>query len=169
MHYFTTGKYHKEEVARLKQEAGDQDVQIEALLTPDQQTAYASYKQDQAARFSRWSASGRTAELQGNLNLTSEQADRAFAALYQVSSRTDQQRQVGRDGGEELYARRKDQQAKALESVLTPAQLEGYRQIRAAQTNSAGDLASKWKRQRLEIGCAMLRRWRAASQALRGL
>ena len=44
---------------------------------------------------------------------------------------------------EELHARWKDQQAKALESVLTPAQLESYRQINAAQTNSAGDLSSK--------------------------
>ena len=38
-----------------------------------------------AAQVARWAASAATANLQGNLNLTSEQADRAFAALYQVT------------------------------------------------------------------------------------
>jgi hypothetical protein len=140
----TTGKIDKEELARLNKEAGDQDTQIQALLTPDQQAAYAGYRQDEAARFARWSASGTTAELQSNLSLTSEQADRAFAALYQVArehcTRIDKS---GATEREELFARWKDQQAKALESVLTPAQLASYRQIIAAKPNSAGDLSSK--------------------------
>jgi hypothetical protein len=82
--------------------------------------------------------------LQGNLNLTSEQADRAFAALYQVTVAEFTSRdRSGAPYPAADHARWMDQQAKALESILTPAQLESYRQINAAQTNSAGDLSSQ--------------------------
>ena len=82
--------------------------------------------------------------MQGNLNLTSEQADRAFAALYQVTLAEFTSRdKSGAQDPEANGARWKDQQAKALESILTPAQLESYRQINAARTNSAGDLSSQ--------------------------
>jgi RNA polymerase sigma factor (sigma-70 family) len=141
---YTTGKVDKEELARLKAEAGDQNAQIQALLSPDQQAAYASYKQEKIAQYARWSASAATADLQGNLNLTSEQADRAFAALYPatVAEFTRRDKSGGQDP-EADRARWKDTQAKALESILTPAQLESYRQINAAQTNSASDLSTK--------------------------
>jgi hypothetical protein len=141
---YTTGKIDKEEIARLKTGAGDPDTQIQALLTPDQQAAYASYKQEKNAQYARWAASASTADLQGNLNLTPEQADRAFAALYQVNVAEFTRRdKSGATGGEEQDARWKDQQVQVLESILTPAQLESYRQINAAQTNSAGDPSSQ--------------------------
>jgi RNA polymerase sigma factor (sigma-70 family) len=140
---YTTGKIDKEEIARLKTGAGDPDTQIQALLTPDQQAAYASYKQEKNAQYARWAASASTADLQGNLNLTSEQADRAFAALYQVTLERIAKAKAGAQDEAEGYARWRDQQTKALESILTPAQLESYRQITAAQTNSASDLSSK--------------------------
>ena len=141
---YTTGKIDKEELARLKTEAGDQNTQVQALLTPDQQAAYASYKQEKTAQYARWAASASTADLQGNLNLTSEQADRAFAALYQVTvAEFTSRNKLGAQDPAADRARWMDQRAKALESILTPAQLESYRQINAAQTNSAGDLSSQ--------------------------
>jgi RNA polymerase sigma factor (sigma-70 family) len=141
---YTTGKVDKEELARLKAEAGDQNAQIQALLSPDQQAAYASYKQEKTAKYARWSASAAMADLQGNLNLTSEQADRAFAALYPVTvAEYTRREKSGGQNSEADRARWKDEQAKALESILTPAQLKSYRQINAAQTNSVGDLSSK--------------------------
>src|SRR5512137_1585827 len=104
--YSSTGKYDKEESARLKKEAGDQNAQIQALLTPDQQAAYASYKQEKIAQYARWSASAATADLQGNLNLTSEQADRAFGALYQLTVAEFTRRdKSGAIDGEGQYAR----------------------------------------------------------------
>jgi RNA polymerase sigma factor (sigma-70 family) len=141
---YTTGKVDKEELARLKTEAGDQNSQIQALLSPDQKAVYASYKQEKIAQYARWSASAATADLQGNLNLTSEQADRAFAALYPVTVAEFTRRD--KSGGQVPEADRvrwKDEQAKALESILTPAQLQSYRQLNAAQTNSAGGLSGQ--------------------------
>jgi len=141
---YTTGKVDKEELARLKKEAGDQNAQVQALLTPDQQAAYASYKQEKIAQYARWAASGATADLQGTLNLTSEQADRAFAALYPVTvAEFTRRNKSGLQDPEADRVRWKEEQAKAMESILTPAQLQSYRQLNAAETNSAGGLSSQ--------------------------
>jgi RNA polymerase sigma factor (sigma-70 family) len=141
---YKTGELDKEELARLNKEAGDQDAQIQALLTPDQQAAYTSYNQEKAAQAARWAASGEAAQLQGNLNLTSEQTDRAFAALYQstLEKYTRKPKADAKDEAEYL-ARWLDQKTKALESILTPTQLESYRQILAAPARNVTDSSSK--------------------------
>jgi hypothetical protein len=140
---YTTGKYDKEEIARLKKDAGDQDTQIQALLTPDQQAAYASYQQEKVAQAARWSASAATADLQRELNLTSEQADQAYAAVYQVTLERIAKAKSGAKDEAEDYARWRDLQTKALGSILTPTQLESYRQILAAPAKDVTDISSK--------------------------
>ena len=45
----SAGKFDKEALDRLKKEAGDQDTQIQALLTPDQTAAYARYNKERTA------------------------------------------------------------------------------------------------------------------------
>ena len=128
----------------MKKEAGDQDTQIEALLTPDQKADHARYRQERAAHYARSSTSAVTAELQSDLNLTSEQADRAFAALYQVTleERTGKSKSSANDETED-QARWRDRQTKAIESILTPTQLESYRQVIAAPAKNVTDTSSK--------------------------
>jgi hypothetical protein len=138
------GKYDKDEADRLKKEAGDKDAQIQALLTPDQKAAWPDYKQDVAAKDARWMASTQMTRLQSELDLTSEQADRAFAALYQfrLDRRTGKVNSGAKDDVED-FVWQLDQETKALEPILTPTQLESFRQFQAAQAKSARDFYSK--------------------------
>ncbi len=140
---YTTGKFDKEELARLNKEAGDQDTQIQALLTPEQKAAHASYNQEKTAQAARWGASGETADLQRELNLTAEQADQAYAAVYQVTLERIAKAKSGAKDEAADSARWRDLQTKALESILTPTQLESYRQILAAPAKDVTDISSK--------------------------
>jgi hypothetical protein len=138
------GKYDKEEVDRLKKEAGDQNAQIQALLTPDQKAAWPDYKQDVAARNARWLTSNEMTRLQSELDLTSEQADRAFAALYQFRlDRRSGKVKSGEKDDVEDFAWQLDQQTKALEPILTPAQLNSLRQSQESQVKSYRDFYNK--------------------------
>ena len=138
------GKYDKDEVDRLKKEAGDKDAQIQALLTPDQQAAWPDYKQDVVAKDARWLASTEMTRLQSELDLTSEQADRAFAALYQfrLDRRTGKVNSGAKDDVED-FMWQLDQETKALEPILTSAQLDSLRQSQAALAKTAKDFYSK--------------------------
>jgi len=138
------GKYDKQELDRLREEAGDRDAQIQALLTPDQKAAWPDYKQQVAAQNARWRTSTQMEQLQSELDLTSEQADQASAAFYQVylDQLTGKAKSGAKDDVEDLVWQL-DQQTQALEPILTPTQLENYRQTQAARVKSARDLYSK--------------------------
>lgn len=141
---YATGKIDKEEIARLKTGAGDPDAQIQALLTPDQKAAWPDYKQDVAAKDARWIASTQMTRFQTELDLTSEQADRAFAALYQflLDRRTGKVNSGAKDDVED-FVWQLDQETKALEPILTSAQLDSLRQSQAALAKTAKDFYSK--------------------------
>ena len=138
------GRYDKEELARLKKEAGDRDAQIQALLTPDQKAAWPDYKQEVAAQDARWMASTEMSRFQSALDLTSDQADRAFAALYQfrLDRRTGKVKSGAKDDVEDLTWEL-DQETKALEPILTPTQLESLRLSQAALVKTAKEFYSK--------------------------
>ena len=129
---------------RLNKEAGNRDEQIQALLTPDQKAAWPDYKQEVAAKDARWLASTEMTSLQSELNLTSEQADQAFAALYQVhfDRRTGKARSGAKNELED-FMWQLDQRTKALEPILTPAQLESLHQFQDSQVKSARDFYTK--------------------------
>jgi RNA polymerase sigma factor (sigma-70 family) len=138
------GKFDKDELTRLGKDAGDPDTQIKALLTPDQKAAYPNYQQEEAAYNARQAANTELVQLQSSLDLTSEQEDKVFAALYEVSlnqltgsSRPTTTNQV--EAMQWVF----DQKAKALESALTPTQLETYRQQQATQLKLIKDIWSK--------------------------
>lgn len=138
------GKFDKEELARLGRDAGNPDGQIKALLSPDQVAAYPGYQQEEAAHNARLAANNELMSLQAIAGLTPDQQDRAFAALYNVTFS-----QLTGSAGPPLGNQAEvmqwtlDQKAKALESVLTPAQLESYQQQQALQAKLAKDLWSK--------------------------
>jgi hypothetical protein len=83
-------------------------------------------------------------QLRDTVDLTTEQQDRAFAALYQAAlDRINGNTRPTTDDEVEVAVWRLDQQTKALEPVLTPTQLEGYRQRQAAQAKVIKDIYSK--------------------------
>jgi hypothetical protein len=139
-----TGKYDQEALDKLDREAGDPDTQIKALLTPDQTAAYPNYQQEENAYKARVAAHLGMLPLQDTVDLTTEQQDRAFAALYQVSfDRISGKITPTTNNGYETALWRLDQEAKALEPVLTPTQLESYRQHEVAQAKAIKDISSK--------------------------
>jgi RNA polymerase sigma factor (sigma-70 family) len=139
-----SGKYNKEELTRLAKEGGDPEAQIKALLTPDQKAAYQSYQKEEAAHNAGLAANTEMVQMQSTLDLTPEQLDRVFAALYDVSfsQLTGGTKQSFTNQAEAMQWTL-DQKAKALEPVLTAAQLDKYRQQQALQGKLIKDIMSK--------------------------
>ena len=139
-----TGQYNKEEITRLSLEAGDPDTQIKALLTQDQKAAFPNYKQEEAAYNARMAANSELLQLQMSLGLSSDQEDRAFAALYEVNlDQITGKTKPAATTQVEAMQWALNQKTKALEPVLTPAQLDSYRQQQAAQGKLIKDIYSK--------------------------
>jgi len=149
-----SGKFDKEELAKSRKSAGDSDAEIKALLTPDQQAAYPGYQQEEAAHDAALAANGELLQLQSTLGLTSEQLDRAYAALYEVnfnqltgSAKPPSTNQ--RAPGDAVTAQAEamqwaaDQKSKALESVLTATQLDNYHKLQAIQAKLVQDIMGK--------------------------
>ena len=139
-----SGKYDKEALLRLRQDAGDPEKEIQALLTQDQKAVYPSYQQEEAAYNARRAANAELLQLQSTLGLTPEQEDRAFAALYDVSYH----QLIGSPTpafADEAEAMQwtLDQKTKALEPVLTPAQFENYGRQQAIQSKLIKDIMSR--------------------------
>lgn len=139
-----SGKFDKEELARLGKNAGNTDEQIKALLSPDQKAAYPSYQREEAAHNAQLAANNELMLLQATVGLTSEQQDRAFAALYDANLNQLTGNTRPPSGNQaDVMQWTLDQKAKALEPVLTPAQLASYQQQQSIQSKLAKDILSK--------------------------
>jgi RNA polymerase sigma factor (sigma-70 family) len=139
-----SGKFDKEELARLGKNAGNPDEQIKALLSPDQKAAYPNYQQEEAAYNARLAANSELMSLQATVGLTAEQQDRAFAALYEANfNQLTGSAKPPLGNQAEVMQWTLDQKAKALEPVLTPVQLASYQQQQAIQAKLAKDIWSK--------------------------
>ncbi len=143
-----SGTFDKDQLASMAKDAGNPDQQIKALLTPDQLAAYPGYEQDEAGHTARQSANFEVAQMETTLGLTPEQEDRAFAALYDVTlsqltnGPTSPAAPASTNMADVLQSGF-DRKNKALESVLTPTQLENYRQQQALQLKAANDIWAK--------------------------
>jgi RNA polymerase sigma factor (sigma-70 family) len=149
-----SGKLDMKEIIRQAIEAGNPDEQIKALLTPDQQAAFPAYRQEEAAHNASLTANQELLNMQSTLGLTAEQTDRVYAALYEVSfnqrtGRTQPPSTNPRVLDDPLAAQAEAQQwtlnqkTKALESVLTPTQLENYRQQQALKAKLEKEMLDK--------------------------
>ena len=140
--------YDGKERARLGKEAGSAEEEIKALLTPDQRAAYQSYHRDEVAQNARQVTTSEILRLENTLGLTPEQEDGAFAALYETN--------LGQMGAgatlpsppastnrTDALQWSLDMRAKALESVLTPEQLDKYRQQNANDLRVAQEAWAK--------------------------
>jgi hypothetical protein len=139
-----SGKFDKEALTKMAKEAGDPEAQIEALLTPDQIAAYPGYKQDEAAHNASLAANTEMVQMQSTLDLTPEQLDQVYAALYELNfSQLTGVTKPSSTNMAEAFQWILDQKAKALEPVLTPAQLDKYRQQLATQAKLQKDILNK--------------------------
>ena len=135
-----SGKMTREDLVQAQKSAGgDPEKQIQALLTPDQQAAYNEYKKEDAISNARLAANAEMLQMQNTLGLSTEQQDKVYEVLYdqyakQLSGAA-AGGQTGSTNADPLAAvqTQLDQKLKALESVLTPTQLESYRQFQQAQ------------------------------------
>jgi len=146
------GHYDIKEMMAMAKDAGDPDEQIKALLTPEQKADYKTYKQEEAALTARQAANMDLMTLQSTLGLTSDQEDQAFAALYDLdlNQLNGNVKPASKPASTNLadisvwsFEQLLDQKVKALEPVLTPDQLEGFRQQQALQLQGVKDMWGK--------------------------
>ena len=139
-----SGKFDQGELNKLAKEAGKPEEQIQALLTPEQQAAYKSFQQEEAARSARQNANLELLQLEGSLGLTSEQLDQVFSALYEVTFKqlNGAPAPAFTSNAEQLQSF-SDQKIKALEPVLNPTQLATYRHQQESQLKFVKDLIGK--------------------------
>jgi hypothetical protein len=139
-----SGKYDKDELMRLGKEAGNTDEQIKALLSPEQKDAYPNYQKEESAYSARLAANNELAQLQPTLGLTPDQQDRAFAALYDLTF-NELMGSAKPPPGDQLEGMQwmLEQKGNALQPILTPAQLDSYRQQQAIQSKIIKDVSAK--------------------------
>jgi hypothetical protein len=135
------GKYNRAEASKVVRNS---EGQIKALLTAEQQAEYASYQQEEAASSARLVAHAEMFQMQSTLGLTTEQQDRVFSALYEVSLN------LLSGSPTQTFTNPVDQaqwavgqKISALESVLTAEQLESYRQQQAVHLKLIRDIIGK--------------------------
>ncbi len=140
-----SGKYDKDELNKVSKDAGNVDEQIQALLTPEQQANYANYKRDEASYTASQSANAELVQIQSALDLVPDQLDHVYAALYQVSfdQLTAATKPPPMTNQADAMQWTLDQKTKALEPVLTPTQLDKYRQQQATQIKLIKDIMNK--------------------------
>ncbi|MBI3851916.1 MAG: sigma-70 family RNA polymerase sigma factor [Verrucomicrobia bacterium] len=149
-----SGKFNKEELARLAKETGNTEELIKGLLTPDQQASYPAYQREEAAHNASLVANQELLQMQSTLGLTAEQLDRVYAALYEANynqfiGSTRPPSTNPQAPGDPVAAEAEsmqwamDQKAKALEPLLTETQLKNYRQQQALQAKVVKDIMNK--------------------------
>lgn len=133
-----SGKMTREDFAQAKTSGGDPEKQIQALLTPDQQAAYQEYKKEDAIANARLAANAEMLQMQNALGLSQEQQDKVYGVLYdQYVNALSRQPAVDPPptNSDPVAAMQGqlDKKLKALEGVLSPTQLDSYRQLQQAQ------------------------------------
>jgi hypothetical protein len=129
------GKIDQQKLAALRQGKGDPESQIQALLSPEQQTAYATLREEEKLNTARSAANMEPLQMQTTLDLTAEQQDKVFAVLYDQA--VQQQKTEASDpqpaNPAEAMQGVMNRKLQSLEGVLTPTQLAGYRQQQELQ------------------------------------
>jgi hypothetical protein len=121
--------------------------QILSALTPEQQAAYQHYKREDISTNARLLANGELLLIQNPLGLSSQQQDQMFAVLYDhaVTQMDDASTSSPGRPRDPLAAMQwqGEQKLKALESVLTPAQLDDYRRMQQTHFDSVKSVFSR--------------------------
>ncbi len=125
-----SGKPDREKIAAIRQERGNPDAQIAAVLSPEQQTAYVAFKDEERADNARHAANGELLRMENDLGVTPDQRDKVYAVLYDQSLFQSKEEPAGSPARNPAEAMQSALERKlaALDGVLTPSQLESYRQ-----------------------------------------
>lgn len=133
------GQMNREEMGKLQSAAGNPEQEIRALLDAEQLARYDEYQQEEARSNARLVANAELLQMQGTLGLTPEQQDRVFEALYdftadQLSGKSPKPPGLDQAAGPAAaFDLVIEQKVAALAGVLTPAQLEQYREMQRKQ------------------------------------
>ncbi len=140
-----SGHFNREEMLKAAKEGGNPDEEIQALLTPEQKAGYQNYKNDEASHTASMGANSELVQMQSSLDLTQNQLDPVYGALYQLSYDQITGHSTPPPGTrpDEIAQWQIDQKLKALQSILTPAQMDTYRQQQAAQAKLAKIISDK--------------------------
>jgi hypothetical protein len=140
-----SGKADRQKLAAFREGSGDPESQIRAVLSPEQQTAYAAFKEEEKVNRASSAANGEVLQMQHTLDLTDDQQGKVFAVLYDQAL---QQRKAEADGPEpanpaEVMQIVMDRKLQALAGVLTPTHLAGYRQQEELQLKFLKGIVSR--------------------------
>lgn len=130
-----SGKLDPDKLAALREKRGDPEADIRAVLSPEQQSAYATLQEEEKLNSARLSANSEVLQMQHTIGLTDDQTDSVFAVLYEQSlalhhAAATEPEPLNPAEAEEQAINRK---LEALAGVLTPAQLADYRQQQERQ------------------------------------
>jgi hypothetical protein len=148
-----SGHFNKEELTNLSKAAGDTDAQIKALLTPEQLAAFPASQQDEAAHTAGLAANSELVGMQSTLELTREQMDSVYAALYELNFNqlTSSVEPKFNSIGDQMRWTL-DEKIKALTPLLTETQLDQYRQQQALQAKVVKDMVKKMEASGIKTG-----------------
>jgi Spy/CpxP family protein refolding chaperone len=123
-----SGKMSKDDLQKAMKDGGgmggDMDAQMKSILTPDQYASYQGYQNDEKKNAAEAQANMELMQIQTSLQLTDDQKDKVFGAIYQQAAQ-----QMGIDGAKPTGGTIDEQmEAKktAMQSVLTPEQFDTY-------------------------------------------
>jgi hypothetical protein len=134
-----SGKMDEQKIAELQgHHKGDPESQICALLSPEQQTAYAAFRDEERADRASLSANTQLLQMQHTLGIQEEQREKVFAVLYDenLEQLTPKPEEPKPENPVEAMKISMERKLKALEAVLTPSQLAGYRSNRSRSSSS---------------------------------
>jgi hypothetical protein len=127
-----TGQTTPEELADLTKAQGNPEEQIKALLSPEQQQAYAGLQQEEIRNNARLVANAEMLQMQGALGLSQEQQDSVYKALFAAT-----EEQLGGFGGDPKkamdFSGNLDRKLASLKGVLTEEQLKSYEEMQRQQ------------------------------------
>lgn len=140
-----SGKMDAEKIAAIRQEQGDTESQVLALLSPEQQTAYAAFQEQERTNSARLSANSELVRMEHALALTEDQQDKVFGVLYEQALLNSKAESTSPQPASPAEAEQSalDRKLKALESILTPAQMQSYREEQQAQVNYMKSIVSR--------------------------
>ena len=139
-----SGKMAKEDMAKVREAAANPGQSIEALLTPEQQTAYKELQHEETLGSARLVANSEVLQMQSALGLSQEQQDKMFAAIYDqtVAQLTDPPI-AGVANTADVMQAMIERKLKALEPILNADQMEKYRQLQETQLKFIKNIANQ--------------------------
>lgn len=140
-----TGKSTPEQQKAMGTGRGIQEAEIKALFTPEQLAAYPEYLQAELTTAADNSAKNDASRIAGDFSLSEAQQEQIHAAFYQVNLNAPQTaisaaKQSGNlaeaaNMGTELQKSQLEEKLKILGSILTPEQINTYREQQMNQIN----------------------------------